>query len=60
MTTNVLQTKGPQISAILARGEDVYGLFKMDRPPREGLDQSSIETHAQYMKRHAIENYATA
>jgi hypothetical protein len=60
MPTQVRQTQGPRMSAILVRGEDKYGHFTPDTPPSGDLDQSAIESHARSMAPHAPSGYATA
>ena len=60
MSPHVRQTEGPAMSAILVRGEDKYGNYKVDLPPTTHLGTDAIRSHARSMAPHAAENYATA
>ncbi len=60
LPTHVKQTKGPQISMILARGIDEYKNFKMDKIPTGDFDSKAIAEHDKASSPHAISNYATS
>ena len=57
--TRVRQTSGPPISAMLVRGEDRFGHFRLERPAQADLDAAAIAAHREALLPHAAERFST-
>jgi non-heme Fe2+,alpha-ketoglutarate-dependent halogenase len=57
--TRVRQTKGPPITARLARGTDRFGHFRLEDDPPEPLSAAALAMHRAVLDPHAPYGYAT-